>query len=85
MVEMIDVLLKNKNAYEKNSHVYFDVSSFKDYGKLSNKNIDELKAGARVEVSENKKNPKILYCGSHLIKMSQVGAHLGAKEDLVGI
>ena len=44
MVEMINVLLKNKNAYEKNSHVYFDVSSFKDYGKLSNKNIDELKA-----------------------------------------
>ena len=56
MIEMINVLIKNKNAYEKNSHVYFDVSSFKDYGKLSNKNIDELKAGARVEVSENKKN-----------------------------
>ena len=58
MVEMINVLLKNKNAYENNSHIYFDVSSFKDYGKLSNKNIDELKAGARVEVSENKKNPE---------------------------
>ena len=58
MIEMINVLLKNKNAYEKNSHVYFDVSSFKDYGKLSNKNIDELKAGARVEISENKKNPE---------------------------
>ena len=58
MIEMINILLKNKNAYEKNSHVYFDVSSFKDYGKLSNKNIDELKAGARVEVSENKKNPE---------------------------
>ncbi|WP_075482611.1 cysteine--tRNA ligase [Candidatus Pelagibacter communis] len=58
MVEMINVLLKNKNAYEKNSHVYFDVSSFKHYGKLSNKNIDELKAGARVEISENKKNPE---------------------------
>ena len=56
MIEMINVLIKNKNAYEKNSHVYFDVSSFKDYGKLSNKNIDELKAGARVEISENKKN-----------------------------
>jgi len=58
MIEMINVLLKNKNAYEINSHVYFDVSSFKDYGKLSNKNIDELKAGARVEVSKNKKNPE---------------------------
>ena len=56
MIEMIGVLLKNKNAYEKNLHVYFDVSTFKDYGKLSNKNIDELKAGARVEISENKKD-----------------------------
>ena len=58
MIEMINVLLKNKNAYENKSHVYFNVSSFKDYGKLSNKNIDELKAGARVEVSENKKRPR---------------------------
>ena len=36
---------------------FFAVSKFKDYGKLSNKNLDELIAGARVEVSENKKNP----------------------------
>ena len=58
MIEMINILIKKKNAYENKSHVYFNVSSFKDYGKLSNKNIDELKAGARVEVSENKKRPE---------------------------
>jgi len=57
MVEMIDTLIKNKFAYEKNNHVYFEVKKFKDYGKLSNKNLDELIAGARVEVSENKNNP----------------------------
>ena len=57
MVEMIGTLIKNKFAYEKNNHVYFEVKKFKDYGKLSNKNLDELIAGARVEVSENKNNP----------------------------
>jgi len=57
MVEMINTLIKNKFAYEKNKHVYFEVKKFKDYGRLSNKNLDELIAGARVEVSENKNNP----------------------------
>ena len=55
MIEMINKLIKNKFAYEINNHVYFEVNKFKDYGKLSNKNLDELIAGARVEVSENKK------------------------------
>ena len=58
MIDMINTLLKKGNAYENNANVYFDVSTFKDYGKLSNKNIDELLAGARVEVSKNKKNPE---------------------------
>ncbi len=57
MIEMINKLIKNKFAYEKNNHVYFEVKKFKEYGKLSNKNLDELIAGARVEVSENKNNP----------------------------
>ncbi len=57
MIEMINTLIKNKFAYEKNNHVYFEVKKFKDYGKLSNKNLDELIAGARVEISENKNNP----------------------------
>ena len=58
MIDMINVLLKKDNAYENNSHVYFNVSSFKDYGKLSNKNVEDLLAGARVEVSEFKKKPE---------------------------
>ena len=57
MVEMISKLIENKNAYEKGSHVYFSVSSFNDYGKLSNKKAKELVAGFRVEVSKHKKNP----------------------------
>jgi len=58
MIEMINELLKKKYAYFNNQHVYFEVKKFKDYGKLSNKNLDELIAGSRVEVSENKKNPE---------------------------
>ena len=57
MIEMISKLIKNDNAYESKKHVYFDVKKFQDYGKLSNKNLDELISGARVEISENKKNP----------------------------
>ena len=57
MVKMTESLIKKNFAYEVEGHVYFSVSSFKKYGKLSNKNLDELKAGSRVEVSKLKKNP----------------------------
>jgi cysteinyl-tRNA synthetase len=57
MIEMTISLIKKNFAYEKEGHVYFSVSSFKNYGKLSNKNLEELRAGARVEVSDLKKNP----------------------------
>ena len=57
MIAMTEKLLKNKNAYEKDKHVYFSVKSFKNYGMLSKKNPEELVAGARVEVSKLKKNP----------------------------
>ncbi len=56
MIEMISDLTKKGFAYEENQHVYFEVNKFKDYGKLSNKNLNELIAGSRVEVSDNKKN-----------------------------
>ena len=56
MIEMISQLIKKDFAYENNKHVYFEVKKFNDYGKLSNKKIEELVAGSRVEVSDNKKN-----------------------------
>ena len=52
---MVSNLLKNNHAYENEKHVYFSVSSFKKYGRLSNKNSEELVAGSRVEISEYKK------------------------------
>ncbi len=57
MIEMTVSLITKKFAYLSDGHVYFSVSSFKDYGKLSNKNLDDLKAGSRVEISKLKKNP----------------------------
>ena len=57
MIKMISDLISKGFAYEKNNHVYFEVKKFKDYGKLSNKQLDDLVAGSRVEVSDNKKNP----------------------------
>ena len=58
MIQMISDLVSKGFAYERKNHVYFEVNKFKDYGKLSNKNLEDLVAGSRVEVSENKKNPE---------------------------
>ncbi len=57
MIEMTSSLISKGFAYENQGHIYFTVNSFKDYGKLSNKNLDELKAGNRIEISDLKKNP----------------------------
>ena len=57
MVEMTKSLIEKNFAYVSEAHVYFSVSSFKNYGKLSNKNLDDLKSGSRIEVSKLKKNP----------------------------
>ncbi len=56
MIEMINDLIKKGFAYENKKHVYFEVKKFSDYGKLSNKKLEDLVAGSRVEISENKKN-----------------------------
>jgi cysteinyl-tRNA synthetase len=56
-IELVKKLLEKGCAYEVNGSVYFDISKFKDYGKLSGRNIEEMQAGARVEVSPDKKHP----------------------------
>ena len=55
MVKMISQLIQKGFAYENNKHVYFEVKKFDDYGQLSNKKLEELIAGSRIEVSVNKK------------------------------
>jgi cysteinyl-tRNA synthetase len=57
MVQMIEVLIRAGHAYEAGGHVLYDVSSKADYGKLARRSLDEMIAGARVEVAPYKKNP----------------------------
>jgi len=57
MVEMIADLITKGHAYEAEGHVLFAVESYKGYGQLSNRSIDDMIAGARVEVAPYKRNP----------------------------
>ena len=56
-IELIQTLLGKGYAYEVNGSVYFDVTRFTEYGKLSGRNLDDMQAGARVEVNPEKRNP----------------------------
>jgi cysteinyl-tRNA synthetase len=56
-IDLVKTLLEKGCAYEVNGSVYFDVTKFEDYGKLSGRNVEEMQAGARVEVSPDKKSP----------------------------
>ena len=57
MVAMIEVLVAKGHAYAAQGHVLFDVASHGDYGSLSRRPLDEMIAGARVEVAPYKRNP----------------------------
>ncbi len=58
MIDMIESLSKQNLAYQgKNGDVFYSVRKFKDYGKLSGKNLDDLLAGARVDVESDKEDP----------------------------
>ncbi|MEK6734054.1 MAG: class I tRNA ligase family protein, partial [Pseudomonadota bacterium] len=58
MLIIIQKLIANDFAYEKNNHIYFRVRKFAEYSNLSGRHLDELVAGARVEVAEEKENPE---------------------------
>ena len=57
IIEFIKKLIEKGIAYASENGVYFSVSKFPEYGKLSKKKIDELKSGSRVQVDETKKDP----------------------------
>jgi len=57
MLEMIQSLVDQDKAYESGGDVFYSIKSFKDYGCLSGKNIDDLQSGARVEVNDTKRDP----------------------------
>jgi cysteinyl-tRNA synthetase len=57
IIVLIEKLIEKGFAYESKGDVYFAVEKFSDYGKLSKKKLDDLIAGARVEIRKHKKNP----------------------------
>jgi len=58
IVQYIDQLIKNGYGYITKSGVYYDVSKFDDYLKLSGRSTEEVKTGTRIEIEEDKKNPE---------------------------
>ena len=57
MIALVETLIKKGHAYGSNGDIYFSVDSFRGYGGLSGRPLDEMMAGARIEVDEKKKNP----------------------------
>jgi cysteinyl-tRNA synthetase len=57
MIRMMETLIASNNAYEADGHVLFAVDSLANYGQLSNRSLDDMLAGARVEVAGYKKHP----------------------------
>ncbi len=57
IIALIEKLVEGGYAYESGGDVYFSVEKFKDYGKLSHRKIEDMLAGARIEISEKKRNP----------------------------
>ncbi|NTW05311.1 MAG: cysteine--tRNA ligase [Peptococcaceae bacterium] len=57
IIEMIENLISRGHAYQVDGDVYFDISSYRDYGKLSGRTLDDMQAGARVDVDQRKHHP----------------------------
>ncbi len=57
MIEMVQRLLEKGHAYQAGEDVYYAVESFPGYGKLSKRSLDDMQAGARIEIDERKHNP----------------------------
>jgi cysteinyl-tRNA synthetase len=57
MIQLISTLMQKGVAYQGGGDIFFSVEKFREYGKLSKRNLEEMQAGARVEIDEKKENP----------------------------
>ena len=85
MIELIDDLIEKNYGYITKSGVYFDVSKYDSYLKLSGRSFDEVLRGTRVNVEEDKKNPEDFALWKFQKMMSQAGNRHGATVDQGGI
>jgi cysteinyl-tRNA synthetase len=85
MLDMISSLMEREKAYESGGDVFYSVSSFDGYGQLSGKNIEDLQAGARVDVNEKKRDALdfVLWKKVNLLNLTWIVP--GAQGDLDGI
>ena len=83
MIEMIQTLIDKGYAYEKNGTVYYSTRKFKDYGKLSHKNLDDLRSGERsllVSGEDEKEDPLDFVLWKPKKKENLSGKHRGARD-----
>ncbi len=87
MIKMIEKLISKGFAYHaENGDVFYAVSKFNDYGKLSGKSLEDLIAGSRVDLDKFKQHDNdFLFYGSQQNQTSHHGIHHGKKVGLVGI
>ncbi len=57
MIDLISELIEKNMAYPAGGDVYYSVNNFADYGKLSGRNLEDMQAGARIRINDNKNNP----------------------------
>ena len=79
MIEMIEELVSKDCSYFSNNHIIFRVESYKYYGQLSRRSLDEQLAGSRIEIADYKKILEILFYGA-ANPMNQVGIPLGKRK-----
>ena len=84
--DMVQTLIEKKYAYAaSNGDVYYRVEKFDGYGKLTNRKLEDMRAGARVDINDVKENPFDLYCGKRQRRMKCLGHRHGEKVALDGI
>ncbi|MHC4771576.1 MAG: cysteine--tRNA ligase [Planctomycetota bacterium] len=83
MIQMVQSLIDKEHAYVVGNNVYYDVTTFADYGKLSGNTLDDLNAGARIEVNSEKKNPQDFALWKHDPKhIQQFDFHTGGEDNI---
>jgi cysteinyl-tRNA synthetase len=85
MVAMIETLIDRGHAYAAEGHVLFDVHSYAEYGKLSGRSVEDMIAGARVEVAPYKRDPMDFVLWKPSATISPAGTAPGAGGGPAGI
>lgn len=84
IIDMVKTLIEKGHAYVLGGDVYYDISTFKDYGKLSGRKIEDMLAGARIEVNDEKEIRETLHFGKRQSPANHSGKARGARDARAG-